>query len=131
MNPRRGQPRSTWPIALLAMLALFVQTLIPAAAMAHEARTGQSIVICTVEGAKTVTLDDQQQPKPKGFAGLPCYQCVAASLATTDTQGALLSQPVLYVARVETAPPMARRGLAPARAPPRPPSQGPPRFLNA
>ena len=131
MNPRRGQSRSTWPIALLAMLALFVQALIPAAAMAHEAGTGQSIVICTIEGARTVSLDDQQQPKPKGFAGLPCYQCVAASLATTDTQGALLSQPVLYVARVETAPPMARRGMAPARAPPRPPGQGPPRFLNA
>jgi hypothetical protein len=130
MSPRRGQSKTTWPIALLAMLALLVQALIPAAAMAYEAGTGQSIVICTVDGAKTVTVDGQRQTPKKGFAGLPCYQCVAASLAVTDTPETLVSAPVLYAARVEAAPPMARRGMAPARAPPRPPGQGPPHHLN-
>ena len=130
MSPRRGQSGTTWPIALLAMLALLVQSLIPAAAMAYEAGTGQSIVICTVDGAKTITVDGQDQTPKKGFAGLPCYQCVAASLATTDTPDNLVSLPVLYAARVEIAPPMARRGMAPARAPPRPPGQGPPHHLN-
>jgi hypothetical protein len=130
MSPRRGQSGTTWPIALLAMLALLVQSLIPAAAMAHEAGTGQSFVICTVDGAKTVTIDGQAPAPKKGFAGLPCYQCVAASLAVTDTPDSLVSLPVLYAARVEIAPPMARRGMAPARAPPRPPGQGPPHHLN-
>lgn len=131
MSPRRGQSRSTWPIALLAMLALLVQALIPAAAMAHDARgANPAIVICTVEGAKTVQVGGDK-PAPKGFGGYACYQCVAASLAAAIPPDALVSAPVLYAARVEVAPPLARRGLAPARAPPRPPSQGPPRRLNA
>ena len=130
MNPRRVQSRSTWPIALLAVLALLVQALIPAAAMAYEARNGQSLVICTAQGAKTVTVDGKKQA-PKGFGGYACYQCVAASLATVDTPAAQVSLPVLYAARIQIAPPLARRGHAPARAPPRPPSQGPPSFLNA
>ncbi len=112
------------------MLAVLVQALIPAAAMAYEARGGQSVVICTAQGAQTVTLDDAK-PAPKGFAGLPCAQCVAASLATTITPDTQVSRPVLYAARVEIAPPLARRGLALARAPPRPPGQGPPHHQNA
>jgi len=131
MNPRRGQSRTTWPIALLAMLALLVQALIPAAAMAYEPGRGQAMVICTADGAKTVTVDGQDPAPKKGFAGLPCSQCVAASLATTQTPDSLVSGPVLYAARAEIAPPMARRGMAPARAPPRPPGQGPPSSLNA
>ncbi|WP_426030532.1 DUF2946 family protein [Caulobacter sp. DWP3-1-3b2] len=130
MSPRRGQSRSTWPIALLAMLALLVQALVPAAVMAYEARSGQSVVICTAQGARTVILDDTK-PAHKGFAGLPCAQCVVASLATTITPNAQISLPVRYAARVEIAPPLARRGLAPVRAPPRPPGQGPPHLQNA
>jgi hypothetical protein len=83
MSPRRGQSRSTWPIALLAMLALLVQALIPAAAMAHDARAASpAIVICTADGAKTVQVAGEKQA-PKGFDGYACYQCVAASLAAT------------------------------------------------
>jgi hypothetical protein len=113
------------------MLALLVQALIPASAMAHDARTGsQAIVICTVEGARTVQVGGEKQT-PKSFGGYACYQCVAASLAVTTPPDALVSAPVLYAARVEAVPPLARRGLAPARAPPKPPSQGPPLRLNA
>ena len=127
MTPRRAQPRTTWPIALLAMLALLVQALVPAAAMAHDA-AGQAVVICTTDGAKTVevTGDVIGKPKPmKGFGGLPCAQCVAVALATT-TPPDIAVAPVLYSARIEAAPRAALTGVAMARAPPRPPGQGPP-----
>lgn len=131
MSPRRAQTRMTWPIALLAMLALFVQALTPAAAMAHDA-AGQSVVICTADGAKSVQLagdvigkKDSAPNSKKGFAGLACAQCVAVSLATT-TPPDIAVAPVLYVARLEAAPRAALTGVALARAPPRPPGQGPP-----
>jgi len=127
MSPRRAQTRSTWPIALLAMLALLVQALTPAAAMAHDA-AGQAVVICTTDGAKTVEVagDVIGKPKPaKGFAGLPCAQCVAVSLATTTPPDVAVA-PVLYSVRIESAPRAALAGVAMARAPPRPPGQGPP-----
>jgi hypothetical protein len=129
MSPRRAQSRTTWPIALLAMLALLVQALMPAAAMAHDA-AGQSVVICTTDGAKTVEVgalgDVIGKPKPmKGFAGLACAQCVAVSLATT-TPPEIGVAPVLYSARIAPAPRAALTGVALARAPPRPPGQGPP-----
>jgi hypothetical protein len=126
MSPRRAQTRSTWPIALLAMLAVFVQALMPAAAMAHDA-AGQSVLICTADGAKTVEVagDVIGKKSPKGFGGLPCAQCVAVALATT-TPPDIAVAPVLYGARVEPAPRAALTGVALARAPPRPPGQGPP-----
>jgi hypothetical protein len=126
MSPRRVQTRSTWPIALLAMLAVFVQALIPAAAMAHDA-AGQSVLICTADGAKTVEVagDVIGKKDPKGFGGLPCAQCVAVALATT-TPPDIAVAPVLYSARIAPAPRAALTGVALARAPPRPPGQGPP-----
>jgi hypothetical protein len=126
MSPRRAQTRSTWPIALLAMLAVFVQALIPAAAMAHDA-AGQSVLICTADGAKTVEVagDVIGKKDPKGFGGLPCAQCVAVALATT-TPPDIAVAPVLYSARIAPAPRAALTGVALARAPPRPPGQGPP-----
>jgi hypothetical protein len=126
MSPRRAQTRSTWPIALLAMLAVFVQALMPAAAMAHDA-AGQSVLICTADGAKSVEVagDVIGKKDPKGFGGLPCAQCVAVALATT-TPPDIAVAPVLYGARVEPAPHAALTGVALARAPPRPPGQGPP-----
>ena len=126
MSPRRAQTRSTWPIALLAMLALLVQALVPAAAMAHDA-SGQSVLICTADGAKSVEVagDVIGKKDPKGFGGLPCAQCVAVSLATTTPPDVAIA-PVLYSARIEAAPRAALTGVAMARAPPRPPGQGPP-----
>jgi len=132
MSPRRAQSRvetrTTWPIALLAMLALLVQALMPAAAMAQDA-AGQSVVICTTDGAKSVQLAGdvvgKQDPSKGGFAGLACAQCVAVSLATTTPPDVAVA-PVLYSARIEAAPRAALTGVALARAPPRPPGQGPP-----
>ncbi|MBO9558165.1 MAG: DUF2946 family protein [Caulobacter sp.] len=126
MSPRRAQTRTTWPIALLAMLALLVQALMPAAAMAHDA-AGQSVVICTADGAKSVAVagDVIGKKDPKGFAGLPCSQCLAVALATTTPPDVAVA-PVLYAAKIDPAPRAALTGVAMARAPPRPPSQGPP-----
>lgn len=126
MSPRRAQTRSTWPIALLAMLAVLVQALMPAAAMAHDA-SGQSVLICTADGAKSVEVagDVIGKKDPKGFGGLPCAQCVAVALATT-TPPDIAVAPVLYGARIAPAPRAALTGVALARAPPRPPGQGPP-----
>lgn len=130
MSPRRAQSRdksrTTWPIALLAMLALLVQALIPAAAMAHDA-AGQSVMICTADGAKVeqVSGDVIGKKDPKGFAGLPCAQCLAVALATTTAPDVAVA-PVLYGVHVAPAPVAALTGVALARAPPRPPGQGPP-----
>jgi hypothetical protein len=109
---------------LMAVFALMVQALVPAAAMAAAPGPSGMMVICTGTGVATVS--DQAPPsKPKGFAGMPCQDCLAAALAVTQLP-ALAIQPVIYaVARIERAP--AERLIEPrARAPPRPPGQGPP-----
>jgi hypothetical protein len=130
MSPRRaqirGKTRTTWPIALLAMLAVFVQALMPAAAMAHDA-AGQSVLICTAQGAQVAQVEGDVIGKkdPKGFAGLACSQCLAVALATTTPPDVAVA-PVLYGVHVAPAPVVALTGVALARAPPRPPGQGPP-----
>ncbi len=134
MTARPGQFRALLA-ALAAMLAVFVQALAPAAAMAHDIReSGSSMVICTAEGSKVVVIgaDGQVRTAPaKGFMGLKCSACVGPTLAATLATPAPLVAPIEYAEFVET--PVARvlgvRGHA--RAPPRPPSQGPPAILNA
>lgn len=134
MTARPGQFRALLA-ALAAMLAVFVQALTPAAAMAHDLReSGSAIVICTAEGSKVVLVgeDGSVRTAPaKGFMGLKCSNCLGATLAVTLDAPAPIAAPVQYAAHVET--PIQRvlgvRGHA--RAPPRPPGQGPPAFLNA
>ena len=108
MTTRPGQFRALLA-ALAAMLAVFVQVMTPAAAMAHDLReSGSAIVICSAEGSKVVILgaDGSVRTAPaKGFMGLKCSDCVGPTLAVTV------------------------RGHA--RGPPRPPGQGPPQNLNA
>lgn len=113
-------------VAWLGVLALLVQALLPAAAMAAQsgAARGEQIVVCTLAGARTVTLGDHDKPS-KGFAGLPCHDCLAATTAALATPEPVL-EPIAYaVTVIEHAP---ERSWAPqlARAPPRPPGQGPP-----
>jgi len=110
--------------ALVAVFALMVQALVPAAAMAAQPDRSGFAVICTQNGTSTISFGGQPS-KPKGFAGMPCQDCLAAALAVTQTPE-LAVQPVIYAAaRIEHAP--AERLIEPrARAPPRPPGQGPP-----
>ena len=109
---------------LVAVFALMMQALVPAAAMAAAPNASEAMVICTGTGVTTVS--GQATPsKPKGFAGMPCQDCLAAALAVSQLP-ALAIQPVIYAAvRIARGP--AERLIEPrARAPPRPPGQGPP-----
>lgn len=113
--------------ALLGVLALLVQALLPAAAMAAQGRPGgETIVICTQMGVQTLKVGESGGKAGKGgFAGLPCQDCLSASTAALPAPEPLLL-PVSYaVSHVEH---VVVRRAAPqmARAPPRPPGQGPP-----
>lgn len=134
MRARLGQSRALLA-ALAAMLAVFVQALTPAAAMAHDLReSGSAIVICTAEGSKVVILgeDGSVRTAPaKGFMGLKCSDCVGATLAATLDAPAVAIAPVQYAEFVETPVERVLGVRGHARAPPRPPSQGPPANLNA
>jgi len=114
--------------ALLAVFALMLQGLIPAAAMAGASGAGGASIICTQTGIGTLAADGKTLGAPshhKRFGGLPCQDCLAASMAALAPDPAPV-EPVAYLtARADIAP--AGRLLEPrARAPPRPPGQGPP-----
>jgi hypothetical protein len=114
-------------VALFVMFALMVQALIPTSAMA--ASGDGSLTICTAGGTQTVTPDGKPD-SPAPHHGSPCADCLAAALAAATPPPVLDIQPVAYaVTRVEHATPTDR--IAPrARAPPRPPGQGPPASLQ-
>ena len=110
---------------LAALVALLAQALLPGAAMAAESLSTVRVELCTETGAKTVVIGADGQERKSGFAGLPCHDCLAATLAVVVTPE-LAVVPVAYqgvVVRHDVAAPT----LQPrARAPPRPPGQGPP-----
>jgi hypothetical protein len=111
-------------VALLALVAFWAQALAPAAALAASRGEPPALVICTNEGVVTTAPKAPAQHR-KGFAGMPCQDCLAASLAAIAPPE-LTARPVVYeIARIErTAPPRLVRPRA--RAPPRPLGQGPP-----
>lgn len=132
MTARRGKSGSGLLVAWLAALAVLAQTLVPAIAMARSTTRGEAIVICTVEGAKLVRVGGDDKPVPdKMFGGFKCGQCVAASLAAVTPDPAATIVPVRYAARIEVAIVRVLGVRGHARAPPRPPGQGPPVLLNA
>jgi len=108
---------------LLAVFALVVQAMIPSIAMARPDPSG-ALVICTASGTQIIAQHGRPTPH-KGVAGMPCQDCLAAAMACVITPE-LAVQPVAYTAdRIDHAPVMTL--LTPrARAPPRPPGQGPP-----
>jgi hypothetical protein len=114
-------------VAALALFALLIQALTPAAAMAGPQGEG-SLVICAASGTATVTASltgGERHEGRRGFAGMPCADCVAAAMAAVPAPG-LTVQPVAYVGtKVEHGED--RAVMAPrARAPPRRLGQGPP-----
>lgn len=117
--------------ALLAVFALLIQALLPAAAMAAQSRSsGETIVICTQMGVQTIKVGPDAKvgadgKSQKGFAGLPCQDCLGAATAALPAPEPI-ALPVAYiVAQVEHTTPIRSRPQI-ARAPPRPPGQGPP-----
>ncbi len=117
--------------AVLAALAMAAQLMIPAAAMAWEARADQTrqVVMCTADGAVTMTVPDSGGHH-KGFAGLKCHSCVIASVTAIAAEAPVV-EPVRYAARIELARPGSDRPGTSARDPPRPPSTAPPAPTNA
>lgn len=107
-------------IALIAVFALMVQALIPAIANAAPARGGQQVV-CTDHGLQTV---DPTAPA-KGQLPAHCEHCVCPP---TAAQPPAMVEPAVFIAYArEVRPQSAAINLPPpARAPPRPPGQGPP-----
>ncbi|MGH1559925.1 DUF2946 family protein [Caulobacter segnis] len=116
------------------MLALLVQVMTPAAAMAHDCVSGSAMVICTADGSKVVIVgeDGSVRTAPaKGFMELKCSNCVGPTLAIALGAPAPAIAPVQYATFVETPVQRVLGVRGHARAPPRPPSQGPPQDLNA
>ncbi len=122
----------------LAALALFVQALIPAAAIAHDnaadaAGGGLTMTICTGQGMKTVDLatgkvvSSRPDPAARHFMGLHCTACAAANFAAVkDHADIFMGAPVRYGAQAIAFQPERTHAATQARAPPRPPGQGPP-----
>ena len=134
MTTRLGQFRVLLA-AFAAMLAVLVQALTPAAAMAHDLReSGSAMVICSAEGSKVVIIekDGSVRTAPaKDFMGLKCSNCVGPTLAVTIDAPTPAIAPVQYAEFVETPVQRVLGVRGHARAPPRPPGQGPPANLNA
>jgi hypothetical protein len=112
--------------ALFAVFALLIQALFPAAAMAASPSGDASSIICTAAGMQSLGPDGKLHSPQKGSDGMPCQDCLAAAMTAVAAAPTPVVQPVTYeIARVEHAP--VRAVFAPrARAPPRPPGQGPP-----
>ncbi|WP_454718246.1 DUF2946 family protein [Caulobacter segnis] len=134
MTARTGHFR-TLLAAFAAVLAVLVQVLLPAAAMAHDLReSGSAMVICTADGSKVVIVDEDGSVRTapaKGFMGLKCTDCVGPTLAATLSAPVPAIAPVRYAEYVETPVERVLGVRGHARAPPRPPSQGPPQIPNA
>lgn len=122
---RSGRKQARGRFALLvAVFALLAQALVPAAALAAQATGVTYVELCTSQGAQTIALDKTGQPK-SGFAGLPCQDCLAAATAVVVTPE-LTIVPTAYVVAVVRHATAADTPAPRARAPPRPPGQGPP-----
>lgn len=107
-------------LALVLVFAFLVQMLVPTLANAGAAADGQ-VTICTTMGLQTVDADGDVAPK----SAHDCQHCVCP--APVVSGGTVLTS--IDVAYVIGPAPVAEtpRGVRPqARAPPRPPGQGPP-----
>jgi hypothetical protein len=120
----KHEPRAI--CALFAVFALMVQALIPSAAMAARPELAGADIICIGGRIHTVAQGGGPEAPAKTLGGMPCQDCLAAAMAVVTPAPAPCVQRVAYaIARVEHAP--VRTVFAPrARAPPRPPGQGPP-----
>jgi len=112
-------------IALLAVFALLVQALIPSLAMAGPLpMAGKGVAVCTDHGLMAQAPGD---PAPaKGQAAPPCDHCVCPPVAALTAQLQFATAIVRIAVRTEPPAIADVRLLPPARAPPRPPGQGPP-----
>lgn len=111
---------------LAATFAIVLGTLLPFAAMA-AAVPGQPIVLCSVEGPRTIQAGGPTEEHPDdGLAGAKCAACVVP-LASPLPPAPVL-EPAIAPALIPAATITAQLASPPppARAPPRPHSTAPP-----
>jgi hypothetical protein len=77
---------------LAAPLSLFAQASLPGAAVATESLSTIRVELCTETGAKTVVIGADGQERKSGFAGLPCHDGLAASMALVVTPTAAAAE---------------------------------------
>ena len=116
---------SGWRVVglMAALFALVLATLLPSAVMA-TARPGEAVVLCTAEGPRTISVDDDgKAPALDGSACAACVLAHATILPEPPTPRAVRIQvPSVEVPWTMTV----ARLQPPSRAPPRPPSTAPP-----
>lgn len=110
--------------ALIGVLALLAQALLPAAALAATAAGTTQVEFCASQGRQIVAVDRDGAPIAP-FAGLPCFDCVAAVTAAMAPPEPII-EPVAYAEQAVYAAPHRQRVHPAIRAPPRPPSRAPP-----
>lgn len=120
---KRAESRHAPWLVMLAMVGVLIQALVPGAAMAAAPQAG-GMVICTAEGETRVQGDTPETPR-KGFAGLPCQDCLAPSMAALAAPDSA-AVPLAYAGELIRCNPARRVAPPPVRDPPRPPGQGPP-----
>jgi hypothetical protein len=112
-------------VALLAAtFAVVWGALFPYAAQA-AARPGTPLVLCSVEGPRTVTIDPETGQVEQTSDAPSCPACVLPPPADLPPAPEAPAPPVLTPA-ILPAPASDAVLLPPARAPPRPPSTAPP-----
>ncbi|MET0337163.1 MAG: DUF2946 domain-containing protein [Caulobacter sp.] len=123
MQVARGHRRTGGWLLWLAILAVMLPGLSVGAVAAT--RDQALIQICSANGATTIAVDDRGQPAKAGFAGLPCQDCLAASLAAVETASGAVA-PVHYASAIPVGTAERQHARPLARGPPRPPGQAPP-----
>lgn len=106
-------------IALVAVFTLLVQALIPAFAVAGPTPDGAA-AICTAMGLQQAPDDTGAPP-----ADHACKHCLCPAPADAPPTAVAVGR-VAYALREAPAAAASRTLPPPARAPPRPPGQGPP-----
>ena len=108
-------------VALLTAFALMVQALIPSLASAAPMSLSD-MVLCTEQGLQSAPAGSVPAQTPPGHA---CQHCICPAIATTlPPVVSILAVAYVVTEALVTATPCGTRPAA--RAPPRPPGQGPP-----
>jgi hypothetical protein len=108
-------------VAIFAVFALLVQILAPGFASAAPRLPDGSLLICA-DGAMTAP---QGVPAPPGADDHPCDHCICPPAMFTPASAIGVAR-ITYARRIPATAPSPRFRTPPARAPPRPPGQGPP-----
>lgn len=122
----------TWSIRrtfafLAAVLAIGLGTFVPVA-VAASAETGTPLVLCAGGQMQVIYIGDDGQPIDHDEqASLKCAMALLSGLAATPAEDPTLDiAPVVFDGHADVFLGAVRARVAPARAPPRPPSTAPP-----